>query len=124
MAPEITSLQLPILLPSVLVPFSAPSSPTRLGTELGRLLPQTELPAAQGLFPSSCSKYPRAHAHWMGLGHVPIPQPIPEPTGVRWVGLYPRLPSEAGGLRGPEDLEWEHLPRGDPDALPGGGRRH
>lgn len=110
MAPGISSLQLPGPLPSVLAPFSAPTPLAHLGTELGLLLPQTELPAVQGLFPSSGGEYPRAHSHWMGLGHVPIPQPIPGPAGVRQVMGGPV--SQVGGLRGPKDLERESLSRG------------
>lgn len=50
----------------------------------------------------------------MGLGHVPIPEPIPGKTGVRQAGgrgLCHRIPSEAGG-----DLELGVLP-GEPQEL-------
>lgn len=87
-------------------------SPQPSPTLEGRWL-QTEGPTAQHL-PTSCSKNPRAHSHWMGLGHVPIPEPIPGQTGVRQAGgrgLCHRIPSEAGG-----DLERGVLP-GEPQEL-------
>lgn len=55
----------------------------------------------------------------MGLGHVPIPEPIPGQTGVRQAGgqgLCHRIPSEAGGVGQLRDLELGVLP-GEPKEL-------
>lgn len=67
---------------------------------------QTEFPAAQGAYsPIAEKKNPRAHSYWMGLGHVPIPEPIPGPISLRQAdgrGLCHRIPSEAGKWADPK----------------------
>lgn len=111
MLPEICPPHFPLLLVFVLVPFSTPQpSPTVGGREV-----QTNGPTRRGgcIFSSSCSKHPRTHSHWMELGHVPIPEPIDRQTGVRQAGgwsLCHRIPSEAGGVGRPQDLELGLLP--------------
>ena len=120
MLPGICPPHFPLLLVFALVPFSTPTPPgphPPWEGESGRLTVQQ---GGEGcIFYNSCSKYPRTHSHWMELGHVPIPEPTDRQTGVRQAGgwsLCHRIPSEAGGVGQPQDLELGLLP-GEPQDL-------